>query len=119
MQYAIYLGLYLAAGAALFVLLLWCYVAVMGLKRCRDRGTLTPLVYWLCAPVLAVGIVVDVLVNQLYMSVVCLDFMHFGTVTSRMKKYKQDDSEGQWRKAVSRWIESHIDDFDDVQGGHI
>jgi hypothetical protein len=53
------------------------------------------------------------------MSFICLDFTHIGTVTSRMKQYKYDDSATDWQKAVSAWIESHIDDFDDTPGGHI
>ena len=92
---------------------------VMGVKRVRDRGALTKLSYTLSLPILVVGVVVDVLVNQFYMAVICLDFAHLGTVTSRMKGYKRNASATAWQKAVSAWIEKHIDDFDDAPGGHI
>jgi hypothetical protein len=119
MTYAIYLAAYLAVGLVLFYILFLSYVFVMGVKRVRDRGTLTKFSYTLSLPILAIGILIDVLVNQLYMSFICLDFTHIGTVTSRMKQYKYDDSATDWQKAVSAWIESHIDDFDDTPGGHI
>lgn len=117
----LYVGIlagYIAAGVVFTVLLFWCYVFVMGAKRVRDRKTLTPLAYYLSMPILALGMVVDVLVNQLYMSVVCLDFKRFGTVTSRVKQYKYGPAKP-WQKAVSAWIEMQIDDFEDVAGGRI
>lgn len=113
-----YLAAYLAVGLVLIVVLYWSYVFVMGVKRVRDRKTLTPLAYYLSWPVLIVGMAVDVLVNQLYFSVICLDFKHLGTVTSRMKRYKYGEATA-WQKKVSAFIELHIDDFEDTPGGHI
>lgn len=109
---------YVAIGIALTVILYWSYVFVMGVKRVRDRKTLTPLAYHLSWPVLAVGVLVDVIVNQLYFSVICLDPFHFGTVTSRMKRYKYGEATV-WQKKVSVFVERHIDDFEDTPGGHI
>ena len=118
MELLIGLAIYLAAGVFLIWLLFVCYAMVMNVKRLRDRKTLTPLAYVLSWPVLVVGVAVDVIVNQLYFSVICLDFTHFGTVTSRMKRYKYRDSTA-WQKKVSAFVELHIDDFEDVEGGHI
>jgi len=115
---AIRLAAYLVTGVVLLVILLWSYVYVMGVKRCRDRKTLTPLVYALSWPILAIGMTFDVFLNQFYFSVICLDFTHFGTVTSRMKRYKYGESSA-WQKKVSAFIERHIDDFEDSQDGHI
>lgn len=113
-----YLAAYVAIGIVLTVILYWSYVFVMGVKRVRDRKTLTPLAYYLSWPVLAVGVLVDVIVNQLYMSVICFDFLHFGTVTSRMQRYKYGEATP-WQKKVSAFIEMHIDDFEDAPDGHI
>jgi hypothetical protein len=118
MELLIGLAIYLVAGVFLIWLLFVSYVFVMGAKRVRDRKTLTPLAYVLSWPVLVVGVAVDVIVNQLYFSVICLDPFHFGTVTSRMKRYKYRDSTD-WQKKVSAFVELHIDDFEDVEGGHI
>lgn len=115
---AVYLAAYLSVGVVLLVILLWSYVYVMGVKRCRDRKTLTPLVRTLSWPILAIGTTVDVLLNQFYFSVICLDFTHWGTVTSRMKQYKYGEASA-WKKKVSAFIERHIDDFEDSQDGHI
>ena len=118
MIYAQTLAAYLAIGAVLFVVLLWSYIMVMGVKRCRDRGTLTPLVYNLSKPVLVIGVFADVLLNQFYFAFVCMDFTHLGTVTSRMKGYKYREGTA-WQKRVSAWVEHHIDDFEDTPEGHI
>lgn len=112
------LATYVAVGLVLFYVLFVTYVFVMNVKRSRDRKTLTKFAYCLSWPVLAVGITSDVLLNQLYFSVVCWDFKHLGTVTSRMKGYKYDKGTV-WQKKVSAWIELQIDDFEDTPEGHI
>jgi uncharacterized membrane protein YhaH (DUF805 family) len=117
-NFLIYLASYFAIGVILLVVLLWSYVYVMGVKRTRDRKTLTPLVYALSLPILAIGMTVDVLLNQFYFAVICFDFTHWGTVTSRMKKYKYAEASA-WKKKVSAWVEKHIDDFEDAPNGHI
>lgn len=113
-----YLLIYIALFFVLVPILFWAYVYVMGVKRVRDRKTLTPLAYYLSLPILAIGMVVDVLLNQLYFSVICLDQFHFGTVTSRMTQYKYGEATA-WQKKVSAFIEKHIDDFEDTPDGHI
>lgn len=115
---ALGLFLYVAAGVFLIWSLFVSYVFVMNAKRVRDRGNLTHLAYVLSWPVLIVGVLVDVLVNQLYFSVICWDFTHWGTVTSRMKRYKYGDATP-WQKKVSAFVELHIDDYEDQPGGHI
>jgi hypothetical protein len=115
---ALGLAVYLVAGLVLIWLLFVSYVFVMGAKRARDRKTLTPLAYVLSWPVLIVGVAVDVLVNQLYFSVICWDFTHWGPVTSRMKQYKYNDASA-WQKKVSAFVEHHVDDYEDRPGGHI
>lgn len=113
-----YFLIYLAAFPVLTIVLFWSYVYVMGVKRVRDRKTLTKLAYALSLPILVIGVFVDVLLNQLYFPYICWDFKHFGTVTSRMKKYKYGDST-KWQKKVSAFIELHIDDFEESEKGHI
>ena len=111
-------GAYLALGVALTVILFWAYIYVMGVKRVRDRKNLTGLAYALSWPILVIGVAVDVVVNQLYFSVLCLDPFHLGTVTSRMKRYKYGQATP-WQKKVSAWVERQIDDFEDSPHGHI
>jgi cytochrome bd-type quinol oxidase subunit 2 len=111
-------AIYIAVGLVLFYILFVTYVMIMNVKRSRDRKRLTRLAYVMSWPVLVVGIVSDVLLNQLYFSVVCWDFKHFGTVTSRMKGYKYREGTA-WQKKVSAWVELHIDDFEDTPEGHI
>lgn len=118
MIYLQILAAYIALGFVLTYVLFVKYVYIMGIKRTRDRKTLTPLAYYLSVPILVTGMIVDVLVNQLYFSVICMDFTHIGTVTSRMKQYKYGDATA-WQKKVSAWVEHHIDDYEDVEGGHI
>jgi hypothetical protein len=114
-----YLLAYAVIGVVSIYLLFLSYVFVMAVKRVRDRNNLTKLAYTLSVPVLVFGVSIDVIVNQFYFSVICLDPFHFGTVTSRMSKYKYDDSATSWQKKVSAFVEKHIDDFEDTPDGHI
>ena len=121
MDYTLFLlglAVYVVSGLVLTVILFWAYVFTMGTVRVRERNTLTPLAYYLSLPVAVFGVFIDVVVNQLYFSVICLDFTHWGTVTSRMKRYKYNEATP-WQKKVSAWVELQIDDYEDVPEGHI
>lgn len=114
MELLIYALYAVASTYALLVL----YIFVMSIKRVRDMGKLTTFVKVICYPWVILGVLVDVIVNQTVFAIICLDPFHFGTVTSRLKGYKYREGT-KWQKVVSAWVESHIDPFDDAEGGHI
>jgi uncharacterized membrane protein YhaH (DUF805 family) len=86
----VFLGLAGGAGRAALqglaaTYLLWIfYLAVMALKRARDAGQLSPLAFALGVLVLKVGLVLDVLVNVLVMTVVLVEPPREWLVTTRL-----------------------------------
>lgn len=101
----------LALTYALFVF----YAAVMNIKRVRDAGKLTTLGKVLGYPTLAIGLVLDLLVNTFVMSVVLLELPREFTVTSRLQRHHQ---QGGWRLAVVKFFEPVLDPLD-PSGDHI
>lgn len=110
---ALYLPLVcLGATYALWVV----YIAVMGLKRAKDAGLLTPTTKVLGYPVLFVGLALDCFVNVTVMTILLGEIPQELTVTSRLKRHNKY-SNG-WRKAVAAWAEPLLDPFD-PSGKHI
>lgn len=96
---------------------LWIfYLAVMGLQRARDAGTLGPIAYKLGVPVLIVGYALDFAVNVVVMSVVLLEPPRETTVTARLKRHASRDT---WRGDVARYLARHLLDAFDPSGRHI
>jgi hypothetical protein len=106
----------LLIGCGLTYALYVFYAAVMNIKRVRDAGKLTVFGKALGYPTLAIGLVLDLLVNVLVMSVVLLEVPQEFTVTSRLKRH-QRDSTG-WRLAVVRFFEPVLDPLD-PSGDHV
>jgi hypothetical protein len=106
------LGLSFAAVYALWIF----YLAVMNLKRVRDAGQLHKLALWLGMPVLAVGYVLDALVNVFIMTPILLELPREATVSERLKRHNRRSTG--WRKAVAVWFEPLLDPFD-PSGDHI
>ena len=97
--------------------LLWVfYLAVMNLSRARDAGTLTKPAYIVGYPVLALGLLLDLLVNILVISILMLEFPKESTVTSRLRRLKHA---GGWRAKWSNWLAVNILDPFDPSGVHI
>ena len=92
------------------------YAAVMNIKRVRDMGRLTRLGMVLGYPTLAIGLVLDVIVNVLVMSPLLLELPHELTVTSRLKRH-HTTSTG-WRLAVVLFLEPLLDPLD-PSGDHV
>lgn len=101
----------LASTYALFVF----YAAVMNIKRVRDAGKLTTFGKVLGYPTLAIGLVLDFVVNTVVMTVVLLELPREFTVTSRLKRHHQ---QGGWRLAVVKFFEPVLDPLD-PSGNHI
>jgi hypothetical protein len=118
-------GMNPAASAALVAVLtglavtyaLWIfYLAVMTLKRARVAGQLSPLAFALGVPVLKVGLVLDVLVNVLVMTVVLVEPPREWLVTTRLKRHNRVGRG--WRYKFANWCEQFLDPFD-PSGDHI
>lgn len=106
---------------ALYVLLafwsLWVfYLATMNLKRARDAGGLSKTVWVMGVPVLIIGLLLDLLINVLLMSVLLWEIPRELTVTARLKRHHKQSTG--WRLAVVLWFEQLLDPFD-PSGDHI
>lgn len=103
------------AALALTYCLYVFYAAVMNIKRVRNAGKLTTFGKVLGYPTLLIGLVLDLLVNVLVMSVVLLEPPRELTVTSRLKRHQKSSG---WRLAVVRFFEPVLDPLD-PSGDHI
>jgi hypothetical protein len=99
------------------VYLLWIlYVAVMGIKRARDAGTISRTALALGYPVLFVGLALDALVNVCVFSFLMLEVPRELTVTARLTRHIEH-GEG-WRQALALWFASTLLDAFDPRGIH-
>lgn len=109
--------LYGLAQGLLWTYVLWgMYVLVMGLKRARDAGTLTPVAHALGLPILVAGYVLDFAVNVTVCTVLLAELPRETTVTARLKRHKNADN---WRGRITRWVAAHLLDAFDPDGRHI
>jgi hypothetical protein len=107
------IGLY--AFASVYVLWIF-YVAVMGLKRAQNAGTLSRPTLYLGYPVLLIGYALDVFVQIVVASVIFLDPPRDWTLTGRLKRYIAGP-EG-WRETLAIWVCSHLLNAFDPDGRH-
>ena len=114
----IYLGLLIyVLWAVLACYGLWVfYLATMNLKRVRDSGGLSPWALRFGYPVLFIGLLLDIAVNWLVVTIILLEFPQETTVTARLKRHNRESSG--WRKAVVSFFEPLLDPFD-PSGNHI
>ncbi len=97
--------------------ILWIiFAAVMRLKQVRDAGKLTPAMKVFGYPALALGLIVDFIVNVVLGTLVFLQLPHEMTLSSRLWKLSNGD-EG-WRKEWATWIRVHLLDGLDPAGVH-
>jgi hypothetical protein len=101
---------------AITYLLYVFYSAVMNIKRVRDMGKLTTFGKVLGYPTLAIGLVLDLVVNTLVMTFILLELPRELTVTSRLKRHNKDSTG--WRLAVVKFFEPVLDPLD-PSGDHI
>lgn len=90
----------------------WCaYVLVMGIYRAHLSQRLVGLNKALALPVVAVGYLMDVAANLFIAPLLFLDWPREALVTSRLVRYKRDDSG--WRGRLAGFIcERLLDVFD-------
>lgn len=108
--------LYLAISFGLTYALYVFYAAVMNVKRVRDMGKLTKLGMAFGYPTLAIGLVLDLLVNVLVMTPLLLELPKETTVTSRLKRHHAESTG--WRLAVVLFFEPVLDPLD-PSGDHV
>ena len=107
----------LAPVAALYALWLF-YLAVMNLKRAKDAGTLPRAALWAGYPILFAGLLLDLLVNVFFASLVFWDWPQELTLTARLKRYVRADPQS-WRAKAAQWFALHFLDTFDPSGRHI
>ena len=113
MELAIYyILLALATTYGLYVF----YCAVMNIKRVRDAGKLTPVGMAFGYPTLAIGLVLDLLVNTFVMTLIMAELPRELTVTSRLKRHHASSTG--WRLAVVKFFEPVLDPLD-PSGDHV
>lgn len=97
--------------------LLWgLYLAVMPLMRARNNNALTVPAKILGYPILAVGYLIDFLVNMSVATVLFLELPKEWVVTARLIRYI-NGSEG-FRYKIATWICSNLLDPFDPTGCH-
>lgn len=114
----IYLGLLIyVLWAVLACYGLWVfYLAVMALKRARDTVGLSKWALRFGYPVLFIGLLLDIAVNWLVVTIILLEFPQETTVTARLKRHNRESTG--WRLAVVKFFEPLLDPFD-PSGNHI
>ena len=107
MIYALYLAY---AFGGLYALWLF-YLAVMSLHRAQLAGTLSKPALYFGYPILAVGLVLDLIVNIFVASPVMLDLPRELTVSDKMSRLIKSNSP--WRRKGACWFcEKFLDVFD-------
>lgn len=96
--------------------LLWAlYIVVMALQRARRAGTLSKAALALGAPLIVAGVLLDIAVNLLLMTVLMLEWPREWLVTARLKRHCGQPT---WRGAVAGWMCHHLLDTFDPDGRH-
>lgn len=104
--------------AFLFAYLCWLlFLAIMNLKRAKDAGTISKPALFLGYPALAVGLVLDVLVNVCVYSIIILDIPKELLTTAHLDRTLATYKTG-WRRAVALWICRNLLDTFDPSGPH-
>ena len=96
---------------------LWAlYVLIMNLDRARRDGTLRPVARAMGMPILAVGLVLDFVVNQVVLSIVMLEPPREALVTERLKRHIGGTD---WRSRIAKWLADNLLDPFDPRGKHV
>lgn len=91
------------------------YLAIMNLKRAKDNGKLTKIVYVLGYPLLFVGLVLDILSNFLLFTVLLLEIPRETLVTTRLSRHICGTG---WRSKIAKWFCINLLDQFDPSGTH-
>lgn len=103
--------------AALWVFWL-LYVFTMGLYRAFLMGRLKGLSLVMCAPVVAVAFVVDLLMQFTIFAIVFADIPRDWLVTHRLRRYMRELPATHWRYRWADYLCHHLLDPFDPTGAH-
>jgi len=102
--------------------LLWfVYSGVMNLHRVKKAGTMTREQMILGLPFLWFGLVLDVALNWVALTVIGLEFPCEALMTARLSRWKYLTGSGwhtRWRRAVATWFCERLLDSLDPSGCH-
>ncbi len=105
------------ATVVVYLYLFWlAYILVMGLYRAHLAGRLQGASLVLAAPVVLVGLLMDVLANIFLATVIFIELPGEWLVTSRLAKYLKRTHD--WRCSVAWWVCTHLLDPFDPNGTH-
>jgi len=97
--------------------ILWIiYAAVMRLKQVREAGKLTPAMKVFGYPALALGLLVDFVVNMVFGTVVFLQLPREFTLSTRL--WNLSNGEPSWRQRWALWLRVNLLDAIDPSGEH-
>lgn len=103
----------------LYLYVFWlCYVLVMSFYRAHLLGKLTGVTKWVAAPVVGVGVLLDVAAQYTLASMVFIEPPHRSEhlVTQRLQRHI--NSGAGWRFRVATWVCTHLLDVFDPSGKH-
>jgi len=91
----------------LFISTFVCFVAIMKMREVKDEiFRLHWSVRWVCFFILAVGLVLDTLLNWVLLTVSFLEFPREFLSTSRVVRHKHNSTH--WRKDQALWFCKHF-----------
>jgi hypothetical protein len=101
----------------LLALVTWLfYLAAMNLLRHKDA--MHPVAKLHAYALVAVGVVLDALLNAIVATVLFLDPPRDALLTGRLRRYINDPKERPWRRRVAKWVCVHLLDQFDPTGDH-
>ena len=106
-----------ATLAALWVFWL-LYIFTMGLYRAFLMGRLKGLSLLMCAPVVAVAFVVDLLMQFTVFAIVFAEVPRDWLVTHRLRRYMRELPPEHWRRRWADYLCHHLLDPFDPTGAH-
>lgn len=93
------------------------YLAVMNLKRARDAGSITKVAYRFGLPLLYIGLLIDLLVNVIFVTILFLEIPKECLITQRLKRHA-NGPDG-WRRSMAIWLAKNLLDTFDPSGVHV
>jgi hypothetical protein len=101
----------------LLVWVLWIFfVAAMRLKQVRDAGKLTTAMKAFGYPAIAIGLLIDLLVNVVLGSAVFLELPREYTLSARLWRHSTEGAG--YRQKVALWLRVNLLDAIDPSGIH-
>jgi hypothetical protein len=101
----------------LLVWVLWIFfVAAMRLKQVRDAGKLTTAMKAFGYPAIAIGLLIDLLVNVVLGSAVFLELPREYTLSARLWRHSTEGTG--YRQKVALWLRVNLLDAIDPSGIH-